>query len=261
MANYSTHSFPSSRIATIDVCAIGKQRHHICILLECDVTESRFKIRRRKSEGCKISFTAWLLKVISKTLKEHDEAAAFLLSKKEVIVFDDINISLLVEKSLDGKKVPMPLVIEKADKKNAENITREIEQAKKEVLSDKSVVLNRKSSKSERLYYHLPSYIRRMFWKIILKHPQIAYNKMGNVAVTSVGMFGQIKGWFIHTTIHPISFGVGSVIKKPVVVNNDILIREILNLTVLIDHDVIDGAPMIRFINDLVNNIEKGEEL
>lgn len=261
MANYSTHSFPSSRIATIDVCAIGKQRHHICILLECDVTESRFKIRKKKSEGCKISFTAWLLKVISNTIKEHNEVAAFLLSKNKVIVFDDINISLLVEKSLDGKKVPMPLVIEKADKKNAEDITREIEQAKNEVLSDKSVVLNRRSSRSERLYYLLPSYVRRMFWKIILKHPKIAYNKMGNVAVTSVGMFGQIKGWFIHTTIHPISFGVGSVIKKPVIVNNEIKIREILNLTVLIDHDVIDGAPMIRFINDLVNNVEKGEEL
>jgi pyruvate/2-oxoglutarate dehydrogenase complex dihydrolipoamide acyltransferase (E2) component len=28
-------------------------------------------------------------------------------------------------------------------------------------------------------------------------------------------------------------------------------------MTILFDHNVIDGAPMVRFINDLTNNIEK----
>lgn len=41
--------------------------------------------------------------------------------------------------------------------------------------------------------------------------------------------------------------------------DNDIKIREILNMTILIDHDVIDGAPMVRFLNDLTKYIETGE--
>lgn len=261
MKNFSIREFPKSRIATVDVVAIGKQRHHMCVLLECDVTESRMKITALKSRGTRISFTAWLLKVIGKTLKEHNEAAAFLFGRKKVIVFDDINISLLVEKKLEGKKVPIPLVIEKADQKSITEITKEIEDAKNEALPDESIVLNRRISFPEKIYYYMPGYLRRIIWKVMLKFPKSLYRKMGNAAFTSVGMFGQIKGWFIHTTIHPVSFGVGSIVKKPLVVDNEIKIREVLNMTILLDHDVIDGAPIVRFVNDLVKRIEGGCEL
>lgn len=91
----------------------------------------------------------------------------------------------------------------------------------------------------------------------MLRNPKIAYNRMGNAAITSVGMVGKINGWFIHKSIHPISFGIGSIIKKPVVIDNEIKIREILNMTVLADHDTVDGAPMVRFLNDLTKQIEK----
>ena len=37
--------------------------------------------------------------------------------------------------------------------------------------------------------------------------------------------------------------------------------REILNLTVMLDHDVIDGAPATRFIHRLVDLIESGSGL
>jgi hypothetical protein len=40
--------------------------------------------------------------------------------------------------------------------------------------------------------------------------------------------------------------------------SDQIEIREILNMTVLLDHDVIDGAPLARFISKLSYNIEKG---
>jgi len=41
-------------------------------------------------------------------------------------------------------------------------------------------------------------------------------------------------------------------------VDNDIKIRDILNMTILIDHDVMDGAPMVRFLRELTKNIETG---
>ena len=110
----------------------------------------------------------------------------------------------------------------------------------------------------ERIYYVLPRLLRLLFWKYLLKHPKFAFNTMGNVAFTSIGMMGKINGWFIPISVHPICFGIGSVIKKPVVVEDKITIREILNVSVLIDHDVIDGAPMARFVNELKENIETG---
>jgi len=81
---------------------------------------------------------------------------------------------------------------------------------------------------------------------------------MGSVVITSVGMVGKVNGWFIQTSMHPISFGIGSIISKPGAVNGRIEIREFLNMTVLIDHDVMDGAPMARFITKLSQNIESG---
>jgi pyruvate/2-oxoglutarate dehydrogenase complex dihydrolipoamide acyltransferase (E2) component len=42
------------------------------------------------------------------------------------------------------------------------------------------------------------------------------------------------------------------------VIDNNIEIREMLNMSLLIDHDVIDGAQVARFISDLSGNIENG---
>ena len=142
--------------------------------------------------------------------------------------------------------------------KSATEITQEIENARNQQLSEGDIVLNKQSTAFERIYYQMPGFLRRTVW-IMLRNPKFVYNKMGNAVITSVGMIGRINGWFIHKSIHPVSFGVGSILKKPVVINDEIKIREILNMTILIDHDVIDGAPMVRLLNDLTNSIETGE--
>jgi len=230
-------------------------------MLEFDVTESRLKLRDLRKKGITISFNAWLIKVIGSVLQKHPEAAAYLYNKKKLIIFSNINVSLLVEKKISNTKVPIPIVIEKVNEKTALEITQEIEQAKSQELQANDIVLKKQSTSSERLYYYLPGFFRRLFWKILLKRPKSAFNTMGNVAITSVGMMGKINGWFIHKSVHPISFGVGSILKKPVVFKNEVKIREILNMTILVDHDVIDGAPMVRFLDDLTDYIESGKEI
>jgi pyruvate/2-oxoglutarate dehydrogenase complex dihydrolipoamide acyltransferase (E2) component len=252
-------NIPQSRIASFDVFSVGLQKHHVSALLEFDVTCSRHKLRDLRKNGINVSFNAWLIKVISSVLQKHPEASAFLYNKKKLIIFDDINISILVEKKIGNNRVPIPLVIEKTNMKSALEITIEIENAKNQELTDKDVVLKKQSSLTERLYYKMPGFIRRNAWKIMLRNPKYVYKKMGNVVITSVGMVGRINGWFIQKSVHPISFGVGSVIFKPAAIDNEIKIREILNMTILVDHDVIDGAPMVRFLNDLTKSIENGD--
>jgi pyruvate/2-oxoglutarate dehydrogenase complex dihydrolipoamide acyltransferase (E2) component len=256
-----SHPVPSSRIATFDVYSVSVIRHHISALLEFDVTDGRKKLRELKRGGMKGSFTGWLIYEISRSIQKYPQAAGYLAGKKRLITFPDINISTMVEKEADGKKVPIALVIEKANEKSITEITAEIEQAKNHLLSENEMVLNRTSSPYESLYFRLPGPVRRALWRFLLRHPRIAYQKMGNVMVTSLSMVGRINGWFIHKTVHPISFGIGSVIRKPVVVNDEIKVREILNMTILMDHDVLDGAPMVRMVNDLARRIENGEGL
>jgi len=261
MTEFRINYFPKTRIATNDVCAIGLQKHHITAMIEIDVSGSREKIKQHRKKGDKISFTAWLIKVISTTIKDYDSVAAYLQGKRKVIIFDDINVSIAVEKELNGQKIPIPLIIEKANERSIESITQQINEAKDQILTDNDIVLHSKSNRPERFYYALPGFIRRSFWHYLLRHPQFAFGKMGNVAITSVGMIGRINGWFIPISVHPVCFGIGKISKKPAVINDKIEIREFLNITVLIDHDVVDGGLMARFISTLVDNIEKGKEL
>lgn len=262
MTKYKTKKIPISRIATLDICEIGKRKHHVTGLIELDISKSRKKIRQyNRNSSTKISFTAWIINVICSTISKYETPSSYLKGKNKLIIFDDINVSIIVEKSINGQKVPIPLIIEKASEKSIVAISNQINGAKFKQLTQNDIVLHKKADRLERIYYILPGFIRRSVWKYILKHPKIAFNKMGNVAITSIGMMGQINGWFIPISIHPICFGLGSIIKKPIIIENKIEIREMLNMSILIDHDVIDGAPMARFISELTKNIENGLNL
>jgi len=262
MTKYKIQKFPKSRIATIDICGIGKRKHHVIGLIEFDVSESRKKIREyNKNSSNKISFIAWIISVISYTIKKYETSSSYLKGKNTLMIFEDINVSVIVEKDINGHKVPIPLLIEKANEISIEAISMQINEAKNKKLSNNDIVLQKKTNRLERIYYFFPGFIRRYAWKYLLRHPSLAFKKMGNVAITSIGMMGQIKGWFIPISVHPICFGLSSVIKKPIVIEDRIEIREILNMSVLLNHDVIDGAPMARFISDLSKNIEKGLNL
>ncbi|MEK6479694.1 2-oxo acid dehydrogenase subunit E2 [Catalinimonas sp. 4WD22] len=258
MADYRVQQFPKSRIATHDVFSLGLRKHHIAALIEVDVTESREKLRQQHE---KVSFTAWLIKVISHTLKDYEQAAAYLKGKRSLILFSDINVSIIVEKELNGYKVPMPLLIEKANERSLASITKQIQEARENPLDKDDIVLQRRSSRWEQLYYVLPAFVRRLFWHYLLAHPQLAYHKMGNVSITSIGMMGKVNGWFIPTSVHPLAFGIGSIIRKPRGIKDEIVIREVLHMTVLLDHDVMDGAPMARFVSQLSANLEAGVTL
>lgn len=260
--SYRIVEFPKSRIATFDIGAIGKRRHYVSALLELDVTVARERIASAKDRpGARISFTAWLLKVIGGTISRHKEVAAYRRGRRKLMIFDDIDISIVVEKDVAGRKVPLPLVVRKVQDRSVEEITAEIDRAKTETAADGKAVLGRGASSLENVYYGLPGAIRRAAWRLMLRRPRYAFGKMGNVVVTSVGMMGRINGWFLQTSIHPISFGVGSITRKPAAVGDGIAARDILHMTVLIDHDAVDGAPMARFIGALAEDIEAGQGL
>lgn len=58
---------------------------------------------------------------------------------------------------------------------------------------------------------------------------------------------------------HTLGVTIGGISEKPVVRNGRIEIRECLNLTAEFDHDVVDGAPAARFIEQFKTLIENGD--
>ncbi len=256
---FKEKQFPKSRIGTLDVFALGLKKHHVKALIELDVTLPRELIRQHREAGRAISFTAWMVKTISRTVEAFEDVHAYLKNKRTRLVFEDIDISIMVEREHGGDKAPLPYVIRQTNRKSIDEITTEIEDAKTRPLGEDEVAMN--SSRHTLwadMYFSLPGWLRRLVWKYLAIAPGQAQRMMGSIIFTSIGMFGEVRGWFIHTSVHPLGFGAGSIVKKPAVVEDRIEIREFLHLTILIDHDVVDGVEMAKFIARLSENIKSG---
>jgi len=84
-----------SRVATFDVYSIGLLKHHVSALLEFDVTDSRRKLRKLRTDGINVSFNAWLIKVISNVLHQHID--------NEIKIREILNMTILVDHDvIDG---------------------------------------------------------------------------------------------------------------------------------------------------------------
>jgi pyruvate/2-oxoglutarate dehydrogenase complex dihydrolipoamide acyltransferase (E2) component len=64
--------------------------------------------------------------------------------------------------------------------------------------------------------------------------------------------------WIIFKAMHNLCFALGSIVKKPRVIEHEIRIRDVLHLTILFDHDVVDGIPAARFAARFVKRVEEG---
>ena len=194
---------------------------------------------------------------------ENKQVHALKNGRNKLIIFNNIDLSIIVEKEVNGVLVPLPLVIRDVNNKSLIEIYNEIENAKSKIIENEDNYVLEQNRKSEQVKFFtlLPQFIRLIIWRLLLHNPFRIKKMMGTAVVTSVGMMGNADGWIIPYSIHPVCFALGSIIKKPGVVNDSIVIREYLKMTILLDHDVIDGAPAARFVSQLSDYIENGYAL
>jgi len=252
--------YPSSRKFTFDMGKLAAGRHHVRALLEVDVTDAWDAILQSRRGGRKVSFTAWLLKVIADCVATHRPVAGFNRpARNRVVVFEDVDISIMVEKEVDGTLVPLPYVVRGADQKTIFDIQDEIAAAKSQAVNEESYVLGERDIPVwTKLFTRLPQGLRLLFFRIYLSDPRRVKAAMGNVMVTTVGMLGHTHGWIMPISIHPLCLALGSLNEQAAVRRGQIEKRRILHLMVLVDHDVIDGVPAARFVDDLVQKMEAG---
>jgi len=254
--------YPYSRRFTFDVGKIGREKHHVRAFLEVDVTDARSKIKLNRRSGNKASFVAWLIKVIADCVALHPPINGINRPRdNKVLVFSEVDVSIVIEKEVKGTRVPLPYVIKAADQKTVYQITSEIEIAKSQIFKDEGdyVLGKRQNPSAMKLFTMLPQWLRLLLMrKFVFNKPQRLKDMMGTVMVTTAGMVGHTRGWIMPYSLHPLSLAFGSLNEQPVVNRGEIQIREILHLTVSVDHDVIDGVPAARFVDDLVIKMEKG---
>ncbi len=256
--------YPPVRQFTADTGKIGRDKHYVRTLLQVDVTDALQKIKAARSPGRKVSFLAWFIKVLADAVAQHPPINGIRKGRNRVLVFKDVNISTIVEKKVDGVSVPLPLVLRGVNEKTTFRINDEIQSAVDQpVMTGGNYVLGTGQNKLLlKLAAAMPQWLRLSIMKVfILGNPQRMHEMMGTVVVTSLGTVGRISGWIIPSSMHPLSIGIGSLNKQPGFVGGTVQKRDMLHLTVAIDHDVIDGMPALNFVADLVARMESGSGL
>ena len=253
--SYEIEPIPAMRRFAFDAGYLGRRRHIVHGLIEVDITKARKLISEHEREtGEKLSLTAFIIFCLSKSIAEHPHVHAYRDWRNRLIIYKDIYITSMFEVEFGGKKTPIPHVFKETNHKNFKQINDELR-----------TIQNRPHSSDEskfmRWFLYFPAFLRRIFYWIVMKFPQSFREKSSPVMVTAVGMFGTGGGWAITMPNFTLNVGVGGISKKPGVHDGQISIREFLDLTVSVDHDIVDGAPAARFVNSFRSRLENANDL
>lgn len=257
---YQVVDLPTARRETPNMLDVYWWSHAVYALLEVDVTIARQFIavhKARTGEG--LSFTGYLAYCLVRAVDEDKSVQAYLKGRKKLILFDDVNVGLPVEREISGKRTPIGHVIRGANHKTFLEIHQEIREVQTQPAPS-----GRGMPRWLQSGLLLPAPLSTLFVAVLraaIRHdPTISVAQAGTVGVTSIGMFGKGRssGWGLTPPMHSLFLIVGGIARKPAVVEDRIEPREILNLTIGFNHDVVDGAPAARFVQRLVELIESG---
>jgi len=172
----------------------------------------------RLREETQASYTDMLVKAVAKALREKPIMNA-TLEDGQIKVFEDINVGVAVATD-KGLVVP---VIREADKKTLDAIAATlrgfVEKARQGKLAKEDLA-------------------------------------SGTFTVTNLGMYGVDVFIPIINPPETAILGVGRVTEKPVVVNGQITIKPIIQLSLSFDHRIVDGAPAAQFLHRVKQILE-----
>jgi pyruvate/2-oxoglutarate dehydrogenase complex dihydrolipoamide acyltransferase (E2) component len=250
---YQITPFPRLQRQMIDWLDLQRRQNAVHILLEVDVTQARRNISAYRSRtGGSMSLTAFITACFARSIDENKLLHAYRMGRGQLVLFEDVDVTVAVEREVEGQKIPVPLIIREANKKSFGEIDREIKTAK---------TGGNPQSRGMHLlpfWLLLPPFVRRFIWKRLLSNPHRRKRISGTTMMTNAGMFGSGTGWGISPSLYTATLLVGSIATKPGVVDERIEVREYLCLTVTVDHDIVDGAVAARFAARLKELIQSG---
>lgn len=259
VGKYTITKFPQNRQLLSDIYDEFLKKHYMTGFIEVNITRGKQLIKNYQEEtGLRISFTAWMIKCIADSIKANPEMNSFRKGRNKIIQFEDIDIVVMIEKKLENNYIAIPYPIRKCHEKGIVEISNEIHQVQhtesfeKDQLTEQGVWL--------KLYPFIPRWIRQRFIRRMIRNPIYLKKQGGLVVVTSVSAFtGGGSGWVNNFGgMLTVSIALGGKSIKQKLINEKVIEEEFLQISVSIDHDIIDGAPAARFITQLVTLIEKG---
>ncbi|EAC5222154.1 2-oxo acid dehydrogenase subunit E2 [Listeria monocytogenes] len=205
--------------------SVSKQEiPHAWMMVEVDATglvsyRNAVKDSFKKEEGYSLTYFAFFIKAVAQALKEFPQLNSTWADDK-IIEHANINISIAIAA---GDLLYVP-VIKNADEKSIKGIAREISE-----LAGKA--RNGKLSQADM--------------------------EGGTFTVNSTGSFGSVQSMGIINHPQAAILQVESIVKRPVIIDDMIAVRDMVNLCLSIDHRILDGLLAGKFLQAIKANVEK----
>jgi pyruvate/2-oxoglutarate dehydrogenase complex dihydrolipoamide acyltransferase (E2) component len=254
---YRVVPFSINRQMVAASTSVGREQSNIHAIIEVDIAKPRQFMREiRKRKGENPSLTAYVTTCLAKVVSEYPDFNSFRKGRN-LVVLDDVTISVLVEREINGEIVPENLGIRAAQSKTYWQIHQEIRAAQDHAgngLGDLAGIT---------WLRFIPRFLFRMFVKIASKSTRMM-GRYGAVGVTAVGMFGKENQalWLIPIVGGAtVAVAVGGIVERPCIRDGELESREHLCLTLTFNHDIVDGAPAARFVKRFSELLVSGELL
>lgn len=230
--------------------------------VEIDVTELENYISERRREGDKITLTNFFTLVVARALKESVPELNCYLRRGKVIQRKQIDATVSV--LLEGSKMSSVKL------NNADELTlAESAQILREKITETRAGLENKTMRSKGVISVMPWPLRGWIFRVVrvitinlgIPIPWLGLprNSFGSFLISNIGTLGLETGYPALFPVSDVAFVLimGGVIKKPVVVDDKIVVRKMISLSIALDHRVVDawhGGKLFRYIKSRVND-------
>ncbi|GAB3430809.1 hypothetical protein GCM10027569_77210 [Flindersiella endophytica] len=222
-------------------------------LLQVDVTEAR---RLLRAHDPRLSFTAYVVACVARAAAAHPEVHAYKDKRGRLATPSYVDVGILLETSAPTGPVPVGHLLHDADVRQVADLSAEI----RFVQADSARISGARKFWQADALARIPGVVP-LFSRLI-RGTRRLHAVTGTVGVSSIGMFGRGGGLAIGIpTVHTVAVTVGGMSERPWVVDGTIQVRTVLDLTISVDHDLVDGAPAARFAASLRELLESAKLL
>ena len=253
-AAYESRPFLKVRRGYADVLTASRRKDIVHGLFEIDATLARSLLHDLRSSGVDVSFTAFLVHALAQAVDEDRSVQAYRRHHR-LIIFDDVDVNTQIETTIDGQRLAQTLMIRAANRKTVNELTSEIRRAQ-----HRDPTAQRRYRRTL-LFLTLPRLLRTLAWRVVLAEPTLFKQLDGTVALSAIGMFGPAGGWGIPVAPSTLMITVGGIAGKPRYDDGGLVERELLDVTLSLDHAIVDGAAGARFARRFTELVETASAL
>jgi pyruvate/2-oxoglutarate dehydrogenase complex dihydrolipoamide acyltransferase (E2) component len=233
-------AFPSSRRLVTAAVRAGRRIVPMHGLLDVDITDAR---RLLAEHDPPLSLTAFVVASTARAVATHPQVHAYRDWRGRLVRHHHVDVQTLIEVATGQGPFGLVHVVRDADIRGVGDISAELRAVKADAATTRTGRwLNTVAPAAGRI----PGLYRAMY--AAMSRSVRVHLATGTVQVTAVGMFADGGGFAIAPpTLASLIVVVGGASTRPRAVEGRIELRDVLDLTVTVDHNVVDGAPATRF--------------